>query len=56
MQGTAGAKDPLDPEIRAFVAEMKAAFSQYPPLRHLSFRKRAPSPRPSVSGGGKAGR
>lgn len=37
MQGTAGAKDPLDPEIRAFVAEMKAAFSQYPPLRHLSF-------------------
>ena len=37
MQGIAAAEEPLDPEIRAFVAEMKAGFSQYPPFSHLTF-------------------
>ncbi|MFZ0501221.1 MAG: alpha/beta hydrolase [Steroidobacteraceae bacterium] len=37
MQGVAAAEEPLDPEIRAFVAEMKAGFSQYPPFSHLTF-------------------
>jgi acetyl esterase len=37
MQGTAEAEKPLDPEIRAFVAEVKAGFSRYPPFGHLTF-------------------
>jgi acetyl esterase len=36
MQGIAGAEEPLDPEIRAFVAEVKAGFSRYPPFNHLT--------------------
>lgn len=37
MQGMAGAEDALDPEIRAFVAEMKAGFSRYPRFDQLTF-------------------
>lgn len=37
MQGIAGAEEALDPEIRAFVAEMKAGFSRYPHFDQLSF-------------------
>lgn len=37
MQGIVGAEDPLDPEIRAFVAKMKAGFSRHPPFSDLSF-------------------
>lgn len=37
MQGIAGAEEALDPEIRAFVAEMKAAFSRYPQFDQLPF-------------------
>jgi len=37
MQGNAGAEEALDPQIRAFVAEMKAGFSRYPPFGQLTF-------------------
>lgn len=37
MQGSAGAEERLDPEIRAFVARMKAGFSRYPPFSALTF-------------------
>lgn len=37
MQGIAGAEEALDPEIRAFVAEMKAGFSRYPDFDRLTF-------------------
>jgi acetyl esterase len=37
MQGIVAADDALDPEIRAFMAEMKAGFARYPPLSDLSF-------------------
>lgn len=37
MQGIAGAEEALDPEIRAFVAEMKAGFSRYPAFDQLTF-------------------
>jgi acetyl esterase len=37
MQGVAGAEEALDPEIRAFVAEMKAGFSRYPHFNQLTF-------------------
>ena len=37
MQGIAGAEEALDPEIRAFVAEMKAGFSRYPHFDELTF-------------------
>lgn len=37
MQGIAGADEALDPEIRAFVAEMKAGFSRYPRFDQLTF-------------------
>jgi acetyl esterase/lipase len=37
MQGIAGAEEALDPEIRAFVTEMKAGFSRYPDFDRLTF-------------------
>jgi acetyl esterase len=37
MQAIVGAEGALDPEIQAFVAEMKAGFSRYPPFSDLSF-------------------
>ena len=37
MQGIAGAEEVLDPEIRAFVAEMKAGFSRHPHFDQLTF-------------------
>lgn len=37
MQGIAAAEEALDPEIRAFVEEMKAGFSRYPHFDRLTF-------------------
>lgn len=37
MQDIAGAEAALDPEIRAFVAQMKADFSRHPPFSDLTF-------------------
>jgi acetyl esterase/lipase len=37
MQGNAAAEEALDPEIRAFVAEMKAGFSRHPHFDQLTF-------------------
>lgn len=37
MQGIAGAEEALDPEIRVFVAEMKAAFARFPQFDQLTF-------------------
>jgi len=37
MQGVAAAEEAIDPEIRAFVAEMKAGFSRYPHFDQLTF-------------------
>jgi acetyl esterase len=37
MQGIAGAEEALDPEIRAFVAQIKAGFSRHPQFDQLTF-------------------
>jgi len=36
MQGTTGAEDALDPQIRVFVAQMKARFARYPAFEGLT--------------------